>query len=79
MSLAGSSRAAIARVNDVSPSTLRRWLARASEHARKFTDAAAREVTPDELPADGVHTIGPSGDHLHFVFCRFHDVLLAVS
>jgi IS1 family transposase len=69
MSLEGSSHAAIARVNDVSPGTVSRWLARASEYARKFTDATVRDVTPDELQADEVRTVGPSRNDRHFVFC----------
>ncbi|WP_419192187.1 helix-turn-helix domain-containing protein [Engelhardtia mirabilis] len=54
MSLAveGSSRAATARALGLSPSTVRRWLARAAVHAQAFNDAKLREVSAVELQSD---------------------------
>ena len=58
MQAEGMTKAAIARVVGLSPSTVTRWLSRAAEHARKFHDAHASleeapEVQLDELTCQG--------------------------
>jgi transposase-like protein len=55
----GMTKAAIARVLSVSPSTVARWLERAAAHARRYHDAHTRleeavEVQLDELSCRGV-------------------------
>ncbi len=49
----GLSCAAIARVLDVAPGTISRWLARASKHAREFADTFDR-ITPTEMQFDEI-------------------------
>jgi len=68
MSMEGSSKAAIARTEGISSSTVSRWLERAARHARRFVDGALRESTPEELQADEVRGTGPSRKNRHFVF-----------
>lgn len=68
MGMEGMSKAAIARSEQVSPSTVGRWLERAAGVARKHGDAVVRDVVPEELQADEVRGIGPTRDDRHFVF-----------
>ncbi len=52
LAVEGSSRAAIARALDLSPSTVGRWLARAAPHASAFNDAKVQGVDAVELQSD---------------------------
>jgi transposase-like protein len=49
----GLSCAAIARLLDVAPGTISRWLARASKHAHEFADSFDR-ITPKEMQFDEI-------------------------
>ncbi len=69
MSVEGTSKAAIARVERVSSSTVDRWIERAAAHTRAFQERVMREVEPVELQADEARGIGPSRDDRHFLFC----------
>ncbi|MBL8857136.1 MAG: helix-turn-helix domain-containing protein [Planctomycetes bacterium] len=69
LSMEGTSKAAIARAEGISSSTVSRWLDRAASHARRFVDGALRETVPEELQADEVRGAGPSRDDRHYVFC----------
>lgn len=68
LSMEGSSKAAIARIERVSSSTVSRWLERAAGYARRFDENALRESTPEELQADEVRGVGPARKDRHFVF-----------
>ena len=69
MSMEGSSKAAIARTEGISSSTVARWLERAARHAKRFVDGAMQQTVPEELQADEVRGIGPARTDRHFVYC----------
>lgn len=52
----GMSQAGIARVLGRSPSTISRWIARAAEHAIKFTEERVKEVPGREVQIDELRT-----------------------
>ena len=68
MSMEGASQAASARVNEVSASTVSRWLARAASFAKAFQDRTLREIEPRELQADEVRGYAGNKERRQFVF-----------
>ncbi len=68
MVMEGSSKASIARVQEISVSTVQRWIERAAKHASAFTDRLVRELDPVEIQADELRGCGPSRQDRHYVF-----------
>ena len=64
----GSSKASIARVQEISVSTVQRWIERGAKHASAFTDRLVRELKPVEIQADELRGCGPSRRDRHHVF-----------
>jgi transposase-like protein len=68
MVLEGSSKAAVSRLLNVSPSTLERWLARAAKHAAQFASKLTHSVDPLEIQVDELRAQGPRRTDRHYVF-----------
>ncbi len=68
MSVEGSSKASIARVNGISPATVDRWTLRASREAARFGDRTLRDVSATELQADELRGFTESKKSRQFVF-----------
>lgn len=68
MIVEGSSKAAISRVNDISPSTVDRWSERAAAFAARFEDRTVRDVETSELQADELRGFTESKQSRQFVF-----------
>jgi transposase-like protein/IS1 family transposase len=68
MSLEGASKASNARVNEVSASTVSRWMNRAANYTQRFQERVLREVEPRELQADEVRGYPENKERRQFVF-----------
>ena len=68
MIVEGSTKAATARINGVSPATVGRWSLRASQFAARFADRAMREVIASELQADELRGFTENKQSRQFVF-----------
>jgi IS1 family transposase len=68
MAVDGMSRAAIARVEDVSWNTVNRWIDRAAAFAKRFNDVKTNGIELIELQADEIRTFAPSKARPTWVF-----------
>ena len=68
MSIEGSSKAATARVNGVSPATVGRWTERAAQFAGRFFGETVRDVEATEIQADELRGYSGSKKRREFVF-----------
>ena len=68
MSVEGSSKAALARAEHISPSTVQRWIERAARASKRMFDVVARDLAAEELQADEVRGYVWDKDRRTFVF-----------
>ena len=57
LSVAGTSKADIARAMGLSPSTVTRWVARAARYAEAFNDATIKQLEPIEIQSDEIRGV----------------------